>query len=240
MCWILFIFVIVVEIMLKYKKDFIDFMLECGVLTFGDFITKSGRKTPYFINTGNYKTGSQISKLGEFYSKAIMEEYLNKKDNRIDVLFGPAYKGIPLVVTIAISLNNNYSLDVPFSFNRKEVKDHGEKGFFVGHKFKDNDNVMIIEDVTTAGTSIYETVPLLKKESNVNISGLLISVDRMEKGKTGIPALQELNREFEMQTFSIVNIKEIVSYLYNQKVNGKVWIDDEIMGRIDKYWSNWL
>lgn len=165
--------------MKAYKKEFIDFMIECGVLTFGDFVTKSGRKTPFFVNTGNYQTGSQLARLGEFYAEAIKENF----GDNYDILFGPAYKGIPLGVTTAIALSNNYDIEVKYCSNRKEVKDHGDTGILLGSKLKDGDKVLIVEDVTTAGTSIYETMPILKSQADVDVKGLIISVDRMEKGQ---------------------------------------------------------
>jgi len=192
----------------NYKQQFIDFMMEVGVLTFGDFTTKSGRKTPYFVNTGLYRTGSQLSRLGNFYADAVEASGIE-----CDVLFGPAYKGIPLVVTTAMALNER-GHDVAFCFNRKEVKDHGEGGSLVGHKLQDGDRVLIIEDVTTAGTSIRETVPLLKAAASISLSGLVISVDRQEKGASGErTALAEVSNEFSMPTQSIVNVHEIIEHV---------------------------
>ncbi len=214
----------------QYKKDFIEFMLDADVLTFGDFTTKSGRKTPFFINTGKYRTGAQIAKLGEFYAAAIKEHY----GTEADVLFGPAYKGIPLVVTVSMAMAANGD-DVAFCFNRKEVKDHGEGGSLVGHKLSDGENVIIVEDVTTAGTSIYETVPVLKDAANVNVTGLIVSVDRMEKGKGETSAFVQIQNEFGMKTAAIVTLEEVVTYLYNREINGKVLIDDEMKSRIDDY-----
>lgn len=216
--------------MQQYKKDFIDFMIESEVLTFGDFTTKSGRKTPFFINTGKYRTGAQIAKLGEFYSKAIKEHY----NNDVDVLFGPAYKGIPLVVTVSMAMASQGE-DIAFCFNRKEVKDHGEGGSLVGHKLNNNEKVIIVEDVTTAGTSIYETVPVLKNAADVNIVGLIVSVDRMEKGKGDISAFQQIQNDFGMKTKAIVTLDEVVLYLHNNSINGKVLIDDNMKTKIDEY-----
>ncbi len=217
----------------SYKKDFIDFMVESEVLTFGDFITKSGRKTPFFVNTGKYRTGEQIARLGKFYAQSIMEH----TNGEFDVLFGPAYKGIPLVVTTAIALKEMYGKDAAFCFNRKEAKDHGEKGTVIGHKLADSDRVVIVEDVTTAGTSIYETVPILKAQADVNVSALVISVNRMEKGKGEKSALDELHEHFGMKTFPIVSMAEVVEYLHNKEVNGKVVLDDEIAARIEDYYK---
>lgn len=195
-------------LMQQYKKDFIDFMVEVGVLTFGDFTTKSGRKTPYFINAGRYRTGEQIHKLGQFYASAITEQL----DENFDVLFGPAYKGIPLVVTTSMALNAQ-NRDVGFCFNRKEAKDHGEGGVLVGFPLKDADRVLIIEDVTTAGTSIRETVPILRAAANITLAGLIVSVDRCERGKTDQSALSEVGNEFEMPTVSIVNVYDIMEHV---------------------------
>ena len=214
-----------------YKEQFIEFMVQSNVLTFGDFTTKSGRKTPYFINTGNYRTGEQIQKLGEFYAAAICST-INDDAN---VLFGPAYKGIPLVVTTAIALSAKLNRDISFCFNRKEIKDHGEGGNLIGHKLADNDKVIIIEDVTTAGTSIRETVPLLRRTANITLAGLIISVDRMEKGLGDKGALQELHEEFGMTTGAIVTLDEIVTYLYNRPVDGSVILNDSIKQKIDEY-----
>ena len=217
----------------QYKKEFIEFMVESNVLRFGNFITKSGRKTPFFINTGNYTTGEQLDKLGMFYAKAI-NEYFGKE---VDVLFGPAYKGIPLTVTTAISMNKLYDLNVEYCSNRKEVKDHGEGGILLGAKLDDTKRVVIVEDVMTAGTSIYETAPILKAQGDVKIQGLVISVDRMEKGRGDKSAQAEIKETFGITTYAIVSMKEVVEYLYNREVNGKVYIDDEIKAKIEEYYS---
>lgn len=219
----------------KYKEEFIEFMVESNVLTFGDFITKSGRKTPFFINTGNYTTGKQLSKLGEYYAKAIHDNF----EDDFDILFGPAYKGIPLSVTTAIALDNLYDINAAYCSNRKEIKDHGDKGILLGSKIKDNDRVVIIEDVTTAGTSVYETMPLLKEQADVSVKGLIISVDRMERGKGEKSALTELKEKFGFKTCAIVTMDEVVEYLYNRKVNGKVLIDDEMKKKIDDYYKEY-
>lgn len=219
----------------KYKEEFIEFMVESNVLTFGDFITKSGRRTPFFINTGNYTTGKQLSKLGEYYAKAIHDNF----GDDFDILFGPAYKGIPLSVTAAIALNNLYNVNAAYCSNRKEIKDHGDKGILLGSKIKDNDRVVIIEDVTTAGTSVYETMPLLKEQADVSVKGLIISVDRMERGKGEKSALTELKEKFGFKTCSIVTMAEVVEYLYNKKVNDKVLINDEMKEKIDNYYKEY-
>lgn len=219
----------------RYKEEFIEFMIESNVLKFGDFLTKSGRKTPFFINTGNYTTGIQLKKLGEFYAKTIYEHF--KED--LDVLFGPAYKGIPLTVTTAISLNELYNINVNYCSNRKEIKDHGEGGILLGGSIKDDTRIVIVEDVMTAGTSIHETVPILKAQGNVDIRGLIISVDRMEKGKSEKSAQEEIKEIFGISTYPIVTMKEIVTYLYNREINGKVYIDDNMKKTIDEYYTKY-
>ncbi|MFW6245679.1 MAG: orotate phosphoribosyltransferase [Fibrobacterota bacterium] len=219
----------------QYKKDFIEFMVRSRVLTFGEFVTKSGRNTPFFINTGNYSTGEQLKKLGEFYAEALK----NRLGESFDVLFGPAYKGIPLAVTTSVALQAQYGLNVSFCFNRKEVKDHGEGGSMVGCRLSSGDRVVIIEDVTTAGTSVRESVPLLRKTSGVEVVGLVVSVDRMERGRGEKSALAELNEEFGFDTFSIVTLDEIVDYLHNRKIDGEILLGDEVLGRINEYRSKY-
>ncbi len=221
------------EKMDQYKKDFIEFMVDSEVLTFGDFTTKSGRKTPFFINAGNYRTGRQLNLLGDYYAKAIKDQF----GTDFQILFGPAYKGIPLSVTTSISLSQSYGANVAFCSNRKEVKDHGDTGILLGSKLKDGDKVLIIEDVTTAGTSIYETVPILKAQANVDIIGLIISVDRMEKGQGESSALTELKREFSFETCAIVTMEEVVGYLHNRPIDGVIHIDDEMKANIDAYYE---
>jgi len=193
-----------------YKHDFIRFMMETDVLRFGDFVTKSGRNTPYFINTGLYRTGSQISRLGEFYARAI----LDRLGTDFDVLFGPAYKGIPLVVTTAAALSE-HGHDVAYCFNRKEVKDHGERGLMVGHELADGDRVLIVEDITTAGTAIRETVPLLRAQADISLAGLVVSVNRCERASDQAldarAALDVLAEEFQMPTFAIVDVHDIMA-----------------------------
>ncbi|NLL11918.1 MAG: orotate phosphoribosyltransferase [Fibrobacter sp.] len=215
----------------NYKKEFIEFMVKSKVLTFGDFLTKSGRKTPFFINTGNYSTGSQLLKLGEYYAESLVRNL----PNGFDVLFGPAYKGIPLAVATSMALASRFSRQSAFSFNRKEIKDHGEGGNLIGHKFKDNDRVVIIEDVITAGTSVRESIPLLRSAANIDICALVISVDRMEKGQSNKSALTEIKEEFGIETFSIVTLEEIVDYLHNREIDGKVVLDDAILQKIREY-----
>lgn len=191
--------------MQDYQREFIDFMVRCEVLTFGDFVTKSGRKTPYFVNTGRYRTGAQIAQLGRFYAAAITARGI-----AYDMLFGPAYKGIPLVVTTATALHEHHGVDAPFGFDRKEAKDHGEGGTLVGYRPQHGDRVLIVEDVTTAGTSVRETVPKLAAAADVSIAGLIVSVDRMERGQTERGALAELREEFGLDAFAIVTLDDIV------------------------------
>lgn len=209
-----------------YKKNFIEFMLECDVLKFGDFVTKSGRNTPFFINTGFYRTGSQLKKLGEYYARAIYEEF----GTDFDVLFGPAYKGIPLCVATTIALNELYGLDVRYCADRKEEKDHGDKGKLLGGPINDGDRVVIIEDVTTAGTSIRETYPLIKKQGDVEVLGLVVSVDRMERGETNISALAAIREQFNMKTTAIVTMEEVIKCLDEQ-------LDDSIKAAIQDYYK---
>jgi len=190
--------------MLK-KNDFIEFMSEAGVLTFGDFTAKSGRKTPYFVNTGNYKTGKHISLLGDFYADCVKASGI-----KFDALYGPAYKGITLVAATASSLYRNHGVDVPFFFNRKEVKDHGEGGSLVGYTPKDGDKLVIIEDVVTAGTAVRESLTLLKSIADVSVSALFVSVDRMERGTGELSTLDELKNEFGIEVFSIINARDII------------------------------
>lgn len=216
---------------MNYKEDFIRFMVDSGVLTFGDFITKSGRRTPYFVNTGNYKTGAQASKLGDYYAKCIQE---NMPDG-VDALFGPAYKGIPLVVAAAGSLYRDYGRDLPYCFNRKEAKDHGEGGNIVGYKPKDGDRIAIVEDVVTAGTAVRESIAFFKTVADVEIKALFVSVDRMEKGTGEMTTLNELRQQYGIKVFPIVTVHEVIDALYNKPVNGKVIIDDEVRSRMEEY-----
>ncbi len=217
--------------MQNYKKEFIEFMVRSGVLTFGDFTTKSGRKTPYFVNTGNYKTGAQAAKLGEFYAKAIKEHI--KED--IDVLFGPAYKGIPLAVATSMALATEHDTDVNYCFNRKEEKDHGEGGKMVGYKLQDGDNVLITEDVITSGASIRECLPQIMAAAKVNIIGEIISVDRMERGLENKTAIQQIYDDYGFKVYPIVNVKEVIEVLHNNPVDGKVYIDDEMKAKMEAY-----
>ncbi|MCI5897463.1 MAG: orotate phosphoribosyltransferase [Anaerovoracaceae bacterium] len=221
---------------MNYKERFMELMIEAGVLTFGDFTTKSGRKTPYFVNTGNYKTGEQIGKLGGFYADCIIE---NQKAGTLaeDVcaLFGPAYKGIPLSVATSIALSSAYGKNLNYCFNRKEIKDHGEGGSMVGYRLQDGDKVLIIEDVITAGTAVRESIPLLKAAADVEIAGLVISVDRMERGQGELSAIQEIKEEFGIETYPIVTVRELIDTLYMKEVNGKVVIDETMRARMEAY-----
>jgi orotate phosphoribosyltransferase len=211
-----------------YKQEFVEFMLRAGVLTFGDFVTKSGRKTPFFINTGRYKTGGELARLGRFYAQAIVD----RLGKGYDVLFGPAYKGIPLVVTTAMALAEQHGHDVGFCFNRKEAKDHGEGGVLVGRPLRDGDRVVIVEDVTTAGTSIRETLPILQAAAKVELAGLVVSVDRMERGTGELNALAEIRQTLNAPAFTI---DEVTGWLRGRTVDGRVVIDDATWARIEDY-----
>ena len=192
------------------KKEFIEFMMSADVLRFGEFTTKSGRLSPYFVNTGNYRTGAQIATLGKFYAQCIMD---NCGDN-FDAMFGPAYKGIPLVTTAAGSLARDFNVDKPYFFNRKEAKDHGEGGSLVGYKPQDGDRIIIIEDVITAGTAVRETMPILKACADVQVPHMFISVDRCEVGHTpGKTAIMEVEEEFGVKVHPIVTVVDIHEYL---------------------------
>ena len=216
---------------MTYKEEFIAFMVRSGVLTFGDFITKSGRKTPYFINTGNYKTGEQAAKLGDYYAACIQA---NLPDG-VDCLFGPAYKGIPLAVAAASSLYRNYGRDLPYCFNRKEVKDHGEGGSMVGYQPKDGDRVTIVEDVVTAGTAVRESIELFKHVADVKITSLIVSVDRMERGTGDKTTLDELRESHGISVYPIVTVREVIAFLHNNPIDGKVYIDDAMKARMEAY-----
>jgi len=218
-----------------YKKEFIEFMVDCQVLKFGDFVTKSGRKTPFFVNTGFYRTGAQLRRLGQYYAEAVN----NKFGLDFDVLFGPAYKGIPLSVAATIAISEKYGQDIRYCSNRKEVKDHGDKGILLGSPINDGDRVVIIEDVTTAGTSIEETLPIIKAQGDVNPIGLVVSVDRMERGKGTKSALSEIEEKYGLKTTAIVTMAEVVEHLYNKEYKGKVIIDDKLKAAIDAYYEQY-
>ena len=203
---------------MTYQEEFITFMVRSGVLTFGDFTTKSGRKTPYFVNTGNYKTGAQAAKLGDYYAACIQE---NLPDG-VDCLFGPAYKGIPLTVAAASSLYRNYDRDLPYCFNRKEAKDHGEGGTMIGYQPKDGDRVVIVEDVVTAGTAVRETIELFKHIADVKFASLIVSVDRMEKGTGEKTTINELREQYGIAVHPIVTVRQVIDFLHNREIDGKV------------------
>jgi orotate phosphoribosyltransferase len=215
----------------KYKQQFIEFMVRSEVLRFGDFVTKSGRKTPFFINTGNYHTGRQMTELGGYYAEAIHSCF----GKGFDVLYGPAYKGIPLAVAASMTLASRFGHDVSFCFNRKEAKDHGEGGSLIGHPLHEDDRVVIIEDVVTAGTSVRQSVAFLKAFVPVRVQGLVVSVDRQEKGSGDLGALQQMQREFEMKTRAIVTLDEVVEHLYNREIDGVVVVDDAVKAAIEGY-----
>jgi len=220
----------------QYKQEFIEFMVESDVLKFGDFTLKSGRKSPFFMNAGAYETGGQLRRLGEYYAKAIHENY----GDDFDLLFGPAYKGIPLAVTTAIAYERLYGKEIRYSSNRKEVKDHGDTGILLGSKIKDGDRVVIIEDVTTSGKSIEETYPILKARGDVEIVGLMVSLNRMEVGLSGKKAaLDEIKDQYGFNANAIVSMAEVTEYLYNRQVLGRVVIDDAIKTAIDKYYEEY-
>ena len=219
-----------------YKKEFIDFMVESKVLKFGDFTLKSGRKSPFFMNAGAYVTGYQLKKLGEYYAKAIHDVY----GDDFDVLFGPAYKGIPLSVTTAIAYSELYGKEIRYCSNRKEIKDHGDTGILLGSKLKDGDRVVIIEDVTTSGKSIEETFPIIMAQADVTIVGLIVSLNRMERGlNTEKCALDEIKETYGINTAAIVSMADVTEALYNKEVNGEVIIDDTIKAAIDKYYEEY-
>lgn len=220
----------------KYKSELIECMVESEVLKFGDFTLKSGRKSPFFMNAGAYVNGTQLRRLGEYYAKAIHDHY----GLDFDVLFGPAYKGIPLAVATTMAISELYGKEIRYCSNRKEVKDHGDTGILLGSKLKDGDRVVIIEDVTTSGKSIEETYPILKAQADVDIKGLIVSLNRNEKGKNGEKtALEEIKDLYGFDTAAIVSMPEVVSYLYNRPCNGKVVINDELKDRIDAYYAEY-
>lgn len=219
----------------QYKQEFIEFMIDCEVLKFGDFVTKSGRNTPFFVNTGFYRTGAQLRKLGEYYAKAIESKF----GFDFDVLFGPAYKGIPLTVATTMAISQFYDKDIKYCSNRKEVKDHGDKGILLGSPIADGDKVVIIEDVTTAGTSIQETLPIINAQGDVTVAGLVVSVDRMERGQGEKSALAEIEEKYGLKTTAIVTMAEVVEHLYNRPYKGKIIIDDTLKAAIDTYYKQY-
>ncbi len=220
-----------------YKQEFIEFMVDSKVLKFGEFTLKSGRKSPFFMNAGGYVTGSQLRKLGEYYAKAIYDVY----GTEFDVLFGPAYKGIPIAVVTAIAFSDLYGKEVRYCSDRKEEKDHGaDKGSFLGSKLQDGDRVIMIEDVTTSGKSMEETVPKVRGAADVEIVGLMVSLNRMEVGLGGkVGALDEVKERYGFETNAIVSMAEVVEHLYNKEYNGEVLIDDTLKASIDAYYEQY-
>ena len=220
----------------QYKQEFIEFMVDSNVLKFGEFTLKSGRKSPFFMNAGAYVTGSQLSRLGEYYAKAIHDHY----GTDFDVLFGPAYKGIPLSVATTIAFSRLYGKEIRYCSNRKEVKDHGDTGILLGSKIKDGDRVVIIEDVTTSGKSIQETFPIIQAQGDVTILGLMVSLNRMEKGlETDKCALDEIREKYGFPANAIVSMADVVECLYNRPCQGRLIIDDKMKEAIDKYYEQY-
>lgn len=220
----------------RYKQEFVEFMVECKVLKFGDFTLKSGRKSPFFMNAGAYVTGTQLRKLGEYYARAIHDNF----GLDFDVIFGPAYKGIPLSVATSMAISELYGKDVRYCSNRKEIKDHGDTGILLGAKLNDGDRVIMIEDVTTSGKSIEETCPILKAQADVKICGLIVSLNRMEVGLGGkLSALDEIREKYGIETRAIVNMSEVTECLYNKPVGGEIVIDDTIKEALDRYYSEY-
>ena len=205
---------------MTYKQQFIKFMVENGVLKFGEFTLKSGRKAPYFINTGNYKSGAQLSRLGEYYAQCIADNNI-----KADTLVGPAYKGIPLAVSAVVALSNKFGVDVSYCFDRKEAKDHGEGGMFVGKTLTDGEKVVIIDDVMTSGKALRESMPKLKSAADVDVTGMVITVDRMEKGTGELSAVQEVKRDFGVTVYPIVTMEDIIDAIKNGIVEGREYLD---------------
>ena len=214
----------------QYKQEFVDFMLESNVLRFGDFTLKSGRKSPFFMNAGLYITGSQLTRLGEFYAKAIHNTY----GDDFDVIFGPAYKGIPISVATTMAYSRLFGKEVRYCSNRKEAKDHGDAGILLGSPIKDGDRVVVVEDVTTSGKSMEETIPIVKAQGDVEIVGLMVSLNRCERGKGDKGALEEIKDLYGFETNAIVSMNEIIDYLVEKKV-----IDDELLGRLNAYYDEY-
>ena len=221
----------------QYKQEFIEFMVESDVLKFGEFTLKSGRKSPFFMNAGAYVTGSQLMRLGEYYAKAIHDTY----GDDFDVLFGPAYKGIPISVVTAVAYSKLYGKEIRYCSDRKEEKDHGaDKGSFLGSSLKDGDKVIMIEDVMTSGKSMEETVPKVKGAANVEIIGLMVSLNRMEVGLGGkMSALDEIREKYGFAANAIVNMDEVVEHLYNRPCQGRIIIDDTLKSAIDEYYKKY-
>ena len=220
----------------QYKKEFIEFMVDSDVLKFGEFTLKSGRKSPFFMNAGAYVTGLQLGRLGQYYAKAIHEHY----GEDFDVLFGPAYKGIPLSVATTIAFSELYGKEIKYCSNRKEIKDHGDTGILLGAKMKDGDRVVIIEDVTTSGKSIEETFPIIKEQGDVEIVGLMVSLNRMERGlDSNASALEEIQKKYGFPANAIVTMEEVVECLYNKECKGRILIDDKLKSAIDAYYEEY-
>ncbi|MDE6167212.1 MAG: orotate phosphoribosyltransferase [Acetatifactor sp.] len=218
----------------QYKQEFIEFMVDSQVLKFGQFTLKSGRKSPFFMNAGAYVTGTQLRKLGEYYARAIHDNF----GDDFDILFGPAYKGIPLSVAAAMAYSEIYGRDIRYCSNRKEVKDHGDVGILLGSSIKDGDRIVIIEDVTTSGKSIEETFPIIQAQGNVEIKGLMVSLNRMEKGLGGrLSALDEIREKYGFEARSIVTMRDVTEYLYNKPYKGQIYIDDTLKAAIDEYYA---
>lgn len=219
-----------------YKQEFIAFMVDSQVLKFGEFTLKSGRKSPFFMNAGAYVTGAQLRRLGEYYARAIHENF----GDDFDVLFGPAYKGIPLSVATTIAYSELYGREIRYCSNRKEVKDHGDVGILLGSRLRDGDRVVIIEDVTTSGKSIEETFPILMEQAKVEIKGLMVSLNRMEKGLGGkVSALAEIKEKYGFEARAIVTMADVIEHLYNRPYKGQIYIDDSLKAAIDAYYQEY-
>ena len=220
----------------QYKQEFIEFMVESEVLKFGEFTLKSGRKSPFFMNAGAYVTGSQLRRLGQYYARAIHDSF----GLDFDVVFGPAYKGIPLAVITTMALSELYGIEVRYCSNRKEVKDHGDTGILLGSCLNEGDRVVMVEDVTTSGKSIEETHPILKSQADVEIKGLMVSLNRMEVGKGGtMSALDEVRERYGFPTAAIVSMDEVTDYLLNRECQGRVVIDDAVKAALDAYYDEY-
>ena len=218
-----------------YKKEFIEFMLNSGVLKFGEFTLKSGRKSPFFMNAGLYVTGAQLMRLGEYYAQAIHDRY----GDDFDVVFGPAYKGIPIAVATAIAYEKLFGKEIRYCSNRKEIKDHGDVGILLGSPLKDGDRIVVVEDVTTSGKSMEETLPIVKAAADVKLVGLMVSLNRCERGKGDKGALDEIRELYGMETAAIVTMEEVIEYLNGRDVNGKVLIDEDMKAKLDAYYAEY-
>ncbi len=219
----------------KYKEEFIAFLAQSAALQFGQFTLKSGRQSPYFINTGMFDNGQQISRLGQFYAEAIKKEF----DQDFDVIFGPAYKGIPLCVATASALSQNYNINKYFTFNRKEVKNHGDKKLLVGHPLQSGEKILIIDDVITDGGALIESMEILNKVAELQYSGVILSVNRQEKNKKGNNAVAEFENKFDIPIRFIVTVSEIIEFLHNNELDGKIFIDDATRKNMEDYLSQY-